>query len=466
MSLPWPEIFLFLTAIVVLFYGLFFPENRKSLVWITLGGTLITLCLAIFQFGIDRELFGGMYVVSPFSSYMKFLFLIAAVFVTLSASDFIDRAEHPSEFFALILLSVLGLTLMTSSVDLIAIFLGLELASMPSYVLAAFDKKRERSIEAGMKYFIMGIATSAVSLYGLVLLYGLTGATNLHLIDSKAFGLSFQPGALLALAMIIGGFGFKIALVPFHFWAPDVYEGSPTPVTAFFAVAPKAAAISVLARILVTSLPASQDKWSNALWLLSIITMTFGNLLALKQTNIKRMLAYSSIAQAGYILIGITVATISSISASLMYMMIYLFMTVGAFTVVYAVTPEGNEEIITFSGLSKKAPFMAFAMSAFMFSLIGIPPLAGFFGKFYLFFTAINKGFIVLASILAINSVISAYYYLNIVRRIYFEEPLEPDRDINPSSLAVTGTALALLSLIVIGVFPKYLIWLASTAIL
>jgi NADH-quinone oxidoreductase subunit N len=353
---------------------------------------------------------------------------------------------------------------MASGTDLITLFIGLETMAVSFYILAGFIKPNQRSNEAAIKYFLLGAFSLGILLYGMSLLYGLSGSTNLRNVATALAGQERDPALVLAVVLVVAGLGFKIAAVPFHMWAPDVYEGAPTPVTAFLSVGSKAASFAMALRILVESLPAMRLPgfpgpaigWAVMLYILAILTMTWGNLAALTQSNLKRMLAYSSIAHAGYVLIGLIAGSTRGVAAALIYLMVYSFMQLGAFAVVTMLRREDaiGDELKDLDGLYFRRPFAAVAMLFFMLSLGGVPPTAGFMGKFWLFSAAIESGYVWLAVIGVLNSAISLYYYVRIVVFMWVkEEPSGTDPVLNPAMATVLGVALA--ATLILGVYPR-----------
>jgi proton-translocating NADH-quinone oxidoreductase chain N len=377
------------------------------------------------------------------------------------------RTPYRGEFYTLLLFTALAISLIAAATDLILIYLAIELLSITSYVLTGYLREDPKSNEAAIKYFLYGAAASAVMLYGMSLLYGATGSTNLSEIatalreaEASLRGVVF-PAAILLLV----GFGFKIAAVPFHQWAPDAYEGAPTPVTAFLSVGPKVAGFAVLARVFLTALPSFQpDRVVALLAGISVVTMTFGNLVALTQRNIKRMLAYSSIAQAGYILLGVVAASTLGMTSLVFYLIVYSFTNLGAFIVVITFSNGGGGDAIEdYAGLSQRSPGLALAMVLFLLSLAGIPPLAGFVGKFYLFAAAMKEGFLWLVLVGVINSIVSLYYYLQVIRQMYIIPPRTEEAV--PASRALSSALLiAMAGVLLLGIYPAPLIELIQVA--
>jgi NADH-quinone oxidoreductase subunit N len=400
-----------------------------------------------------------MFVVDNFSVFFKIILLIVAILTVLISIKYLEVEDiNFGEYYALVLFAVLGMMIMTASTDLIVIYIGLELMAISSYILAGFIKKDPKSIEAALKYFLMGAFTSGILLYGIALLYGFTGSTNLKEISTylSTHNLITNPGLIFAMILLIAGFSFKISAVPFHMWAPDVYEGAPTPVAAFLSVGSKAASFAGLLRIFFVALIALKPQWENILWVLAVLTMTLGNVVAVAQTNIKRMLAYSSIAHAGYILIGFVVGTKLGVSSILLYIAIYAFMNIGAFSIIILLCTKGNrgDQIEDYAGLSKTNPYAAITLLIFFVSMAGIPPTAGFIGKFYIFAAAIKENYIWLAVIGVLNSAISVYYYFRVVMLMYMKNP-QGEMKFSPSSYLTLALTIMIVATIIIGIYPE-----------
>ncbi len=425
-----PEIAIVLGAMALLLYGVLRPETEAEAAtvgWLALALIAATAYLVVQGTG-TQTLFDGAVIVDPFARFMKVLTLIGAGGALLLAfDDLSDVKSFKFEYPVLLLLATTGMLLMISANDLIALYLGLELQSLALYVVAAFRRDHVRSSEAGLKYFVLGALSSGMLLYGASMIYGFAGTTTFVGIGKAVSA----PGAAQSLLLIFGlvlllvGLAFKISAVPFHMWTPDVYEGAPTPVTAFFAAAPKVAAMALLIRVAGTAFPAIKPQWQQIIWFLAIASMVLGAFAAIGQTNIKRLMAYSSIANMGYALVGLAAGTAEGVKGVLVYLAIYVVMTLGAFACILAMRRESGpvEEIDELAGLSETNRPMAFALAAFMFSLAGIPPLAGFFGKLYVFLPAIQAGLYPLAVIGVVASVVGAYYYLRIVKIMFFDPP-------------------------------------------
>jgi NADH-quinone oxidoreductase subunit N len=458
-----PELVLTAGSLLVLIADVLLPrEQRATLGWISLGVIGATVASFFWPVPIYRlhvEVAHGLLAIDRFALFFKIVFLIAAAITVLMSMRYLEiEGASPGEYYFLILCATLGMMIMSSGIDLISLFIGLETMAVSFYILAGFIKPNQRSNEAAVKYFLLGAFSLGILLYGMSLMYGLSGTTNLRVMAASFESIRTDQRLVLAVILVVAGVGFKIAAVPFHMWAPDVYEGAPTPVTAFLSVGSKAASFAMLIRIFVEGLPALSADWRLLFWVLSIATMTFGNFAAVTQTNVKRMLAYSSIAHAGYVLIGIVAGTTRGITATLVYLMIYAFMQLGAFAVVVILRRRdvAGDELKDFSGLAFRNPFAAFAMLLFMLSLGGIPPTAGFMGKFWLFSAAIDAHYYGLAVIGVLNSAVSLYYYIRIVVFMYVKkETIGSEPVTAPSMAIVLGVAVA--ATLVLGVYPRLL---------
>ena len=464
-----PELVLVIAGLVVLGLDLIWRDEEKKewLPYVALAGLGGTLAAIVALWGREAVLFGGIYTVDLFAFFFKVMAVVSTGLVILSAIEFMrERTPYRGEFYSLLLFATLGIGLIAAATDLILIYLAIELLSITSYILTGYLREDPKSNEAAIKYFLYGAVASAVMLYGMSLLYGATGSTNLSEI-ATALGdatASLQGIIFPAVVLLLAGFGFKIGAVPFHQWAPDAYEGAPTPVTAFLSVGPKAAGFAVLARVFLTALPSFQPDRIALLAAISAVTMTLGNLVAIWQKNIKRMLAYSSIAQAGYILLGMVAASALGMTSLVFYLIIYIFGNLGAFIVIITFSNGGGgDSIEDYAGLSQRSPGLALAMLLFLLSLAGIPPLAGFIGKFYLFAAVMKEGFLWLVLVAVLNSIVSLYYYLQVVRQMYIipprtEEPV-------PASRALSGALLiALAGVLLLGIYPAPLIELVRVA--
>jgi NADH-quinone oxidoreductase subunit N len=460
-----PELLMTALALIVLLLDLLI-KKKEIVALISIAGVAL---VALSLFGPKGETFGSMFISDGYSTFFKFIFVANVILTILISIKYIaiERVNY-GEYYALILFSTIGMMIMASAGDLIVLYLGLELMALSTYVLAGFIRHDIKSNEAALKYFLLGAFSSAFLLYGISIIYGLTGSTDLRWIAAfiNAHGLSGNLSLLLSVIFLIVAFGFKIAAAPFHMWAPDVYEGAPTSITAFMSVGPKAAGFAVLGRVLMVAFVSEKVEWAAILVPLSILTMAVGNIVALSQTNIKRMLAYSSIAHAGYALLGIITANNEGLASMMNYLMIYAFMNIGAFGVIIMLRSEGfkGDSIYDYQGLSKTHPLAAMLMLIFMFSLTGIPPTAGFIGKLYIFMSAIHAGYTWLVIIAVIFSAISAYFYLRIIMYMYMREPKET---VTLTTSFSGGVALGITTFVVlfIGVLPSFFLNFAKAAI-
>ncbi|HWJ02395.1 MAG TPA: NADH-quinone oxidoreductase subunit N [Verrucomicrobiae bacterium] len=464
-----PEITLAVVALVVLSVGLLVPRGpRKGMVPLTVLALLVTMAVAGSQFlnNTKGSFLDGMYLADNYATFFKLLFLTAALLVVLSSTQYVQKLPaNRGEFYGLIMFATLGMMIMAAAGELITLYIGLELMTISFYVMVAYLSEDGKSGEAGLKYLILGAVSSAVFLYGISFLYGLTGTTVIGDIAAK-LGADMGLASIMALVLVMAGFFFKISLVPFHMWAPDIYEGAPTPVTAFLAVASKAAGFAALVRVLMFALKAQAFAATPGLILavLAGATMIGGNLMAIPQKNFKRMMAYSSIAQAGYIIVGLLASNQAGVKGVLFYSMIYVFANMGAFTVATLVaTAQGTDEIKGYAGLARRSPLAAVVMTISLLSLAGIPPLAGFVGKFYLFSAVIDQGYVGLAYVGFVMSMISVYYYLLVTREMFMEEGSELP------NIAVSGAPkftmlLTMVITLAIGIYPSPLAQMAINA--
>jgi len=430
LSLLTPELIVASGALLLLMYGAF--RGARATGGITLLSILVMVFAAIqLSYGFDLPPdhgYNNMIVVDSFSQFVKFLMLIASCLVIGMSFDWLAIEEHKKfEYPILVLLSTLGMMIMVSANDLIMLYVGLELSSLALYVLATFDRDNATSSEAGIKYFVLGALASGIMLFGASLVYGFTGTTNFSTL-ADLFTLSFVAyGAIVGMVMLVVGLSFKISAVPFHMWTPDVYQGSPTPVTMLFATAPKLAALAVFIRLLMQPFANLLPDWQNILAIIAVASMLIGALGALTQSNIKRLLAYGSIGHIGYMLVGVATGTSEGIKAVLVYSALYLFMSVGTFGFVLFMRRAGTqvEEIKDLAGLSRTHPRAAFFMMLMMFSMAGIPPFAGFYGKMFVFLSAMEAELYTLAVVGVLTSVVAAFYYLKIIKVMYFDEPVQ-----------------------------------------
>ena len=454
-----PELIVTGGALLVLLINIIVPRRGELLFGVALATLILSgLVLASFA-GVDTTISRGLLAIDGFALFFKAIFLVSAALTLMMSASYLRVEGVPAaEYYFLILCATLGMMFMASGVDLITLFIGLETMAIAFYVLAGYLKPSHKSNEAAVKYFLLGAFSLGILLYGMSLLYGATGTTRL---DGIAAALAGQDRSLVlaaALILLAAGMGFKIAAVPFHMWAPDVYEGAPTPVTAFLSVGSKAASFAMLLRIFVEGLGALTPDWQVVFAFLAVVTMTVGNIAAITQSNMKRMLAYSSIAHAGYVLIGVVAATERGVVAALVYLWVYLFMQLGAFAVITMLRRRDvvGDELKDLSGLFARAPVVAVAMLLFMLSLGGIPPTAGFMGKVWVFGAAIDQGFIWLAVVAVVNSAISLYYYLRVVVFMFFKEETAGSEIVIGPAMAATLT-VAVVGTILFGIYPQML---------
>jgi NADH-quinone oxidoreductase subunit N len=465
LSVALPEVTLAVGAMVLLLAGV---STRKEQADLILWAAVLIFALAgffVLRNSGTTTLFGDSFIVDPFARALKLLTLTGAAVTLIMSIDFWrGEGRLKFEFPVLVLLATTGMLMMISANDLIALYVGLELQSLSLYVVAAFDRRSARSSEAGLKYFVLGALSSGMLLYGASLIYGFTGSTLFTDIAAAVQPSGANLGLIFGLVFLMTGFAFKISAVPFHMWTPDVYEGAPTPVTAFFAAAPKLAAMALTVRTLFAAFPSVTPEWQQIVTFLAIASMALGSFAAIGQRNIKRLMAYSSIGHMGYALVGLAAGTAEGVQGVIVYLAIYLAMTLGTFACILAMRRNGRmvEDIDQLSGLSNTSPMMAFLLAMLLFSLAGIPPLAGFFAKFYVFLAAINAGLYALAVIGVLLSVVGAYYYLRIVKIMYFDAPAERFEPM-PGLLAVVLGASGLFILFYF-VYPAPLVNVAEAA--
>lgn len=477
-----PELLVITAACLVLVLDPVLSSSQKDgLAWLSLGTLAICMGLIASQMNHAASAFGGIVIIDAYACFWRLLLcFVAGLTVLLSHTYLREERLYFGEYYGFVLLSLSGMMVMVSAADLLTIYLGTELMSLSLYVMAGLKRSAPRSLEASAKYFVLGAFSSGILLYGISLLYGATGSTRLPAIAAAIAGRSLDDPLLLAATVLLAvGFGFKLAVVPFHMWTPDVYQGAPTSVTAFMAVASKAASFGAFLRVFVEGLGSLKANWSAIFLLLCIATLVLGNIVALVQTNIKRMLAYSSIAHAGYALIGVVAAGVAGsqtgetngITAVMLYLALYAFMTFGAFTIVAMLRKGGldGDEIEDFTGLAARHPLAALLMLVFMVSLAGIPPTAGFIGKFYVFMAAVEAGLTWLAVLALVFAAISAYYYLRIVMVMYMREPdpltaASPRLIMSPALSIVLACAVA--GVVFFGLYPSPLVSLAGHAVL
>jgi NADH-quinone oxidoreductase subunit N len=454
-----PELVLTAGSLLLLVADVLLPRGSKALTWVAVGALVATLLSLAPFVNTQVEVAHGLIAVDRFALFFKIVFLVAAVLTVLMSERYMTiEGASLGEYYFLILCSTLGMMIMAGGIDLIVAFIGLETMAVSFYILTGFIKPNQRSNEAAVKYFLLGAFSLGILLYGMSIMYGLSGTTSLRVMSGLFAGQTRDPRLVLAVILVVAGMGFKIAAVPFHMWAPDVYEGAPTPVTAFLSVGSKAAAFALLLRIFLEGLPVMNADWRLLFWVLSVVTMTVGNLAAVTQSNLKRMLAYSSIAHAGYLLIGVVSGTPRGITAMLIYLAIYAFMQLGAFAVIVMMRRQDvvGDELKDFSGLHARHPLAAFAMLVFMLSLGGIPPTAGFMGKFWLFSAAIDAQYYGLAVIAVLNSAISLYYYVRVAVFMYLRKETSGSEPVSSPALSL-ALVVAVVATLGLGVYPRLL---------
>ena len=461
-----PELVLTAGALLVLLVELIFPRREGLVFSVTLGTIVVAGGVLLSFAGIDVMVSRGLLAIDGFALFFKEIFLVsAAITIMMSAPYLRVEGARAGEYYFLILCATLGMMFMASGVDLITLFIGLETMAISFYILAGYLKSSHRSNEAAIKYFLLGAFSLGILLYGMSILYGLTGTTNLREIAVAVAGQERSPLLALALILVAAGMGFKIAAVPFHMWAPDVYEGAPTPVTAYLSVGSKAASFAMLLRILVEGLPALAPDWEVLFAVIAVVTMTVGNLAAITQSNVKRMLAYSSIAHAGYVLVGVVAWRGRGVEAALIYLWVYLFMQLGAFVVITLLRRRDvvGDELKDMSGLYFRNPVAAVAMLVFMLSLGGIPPTAGFIGKVWVFGAALDAGFVWLAVIGVVNSAISIFYYIRVVVFMWIKEEVMGS-PIHLTSAIAIALVITMVGSVLFGIYPEPLFEQAQEA--
>jgi NADH-quinone oxidoreductase subunit N len=469
-----PEIVLLITAVLVMMVDLFLDrEQKRRLAWLSLVGVVAAAILSYYVWSDKDQTLHDMLAADGYALFLNLVILSAAGLAILISVEYTARIGlAQGEYYSLLLFSTTGMMLMAAAINLVTLFLGLELLSIALYVLVGLNRAERRSGEAALKYLLLGAFSSAFLLYGVALIYGQTGTTSLAGVRQHlTSGGVYSPTLAVGLGLLLIGFGFKVTLVPFQMWTPDVYQGAPTSVTAFMSVGAKAAGFGALGRVTLYAFGGLQGGWTWLLAVLALLTMTVGNLVALRQTNLKRMLAYSSIAHAGYILVGLTASSELGGSAVLFYLLAYTCMNMVAFSMLIAVGRLRGEDgrgdhLEDLVGLAARRPSLAAAMSLSMLSLAGVPPLAGFLGKLYLFGAAVQAGLMWLAVCGVLNSVVSAYYYLRVVAAMYMQESAAPD-EVGPSRICPAfqvGVGLASMAIIILGVWPVPIVDLARLA--
>ena len=461
-----PEIFLSLLIMFLLMLGVFIKKSFNLVYLLAILGLIFSIALVLNQPDEIIKIFNESYIIDKLSIFMKVLTLLFCLFVLLSTKDYvksnnIDKIEYP----IIVLAATLGMILMISSYDLIVFYLGLELQSLSLYILASFKRNNEKSTEAGLKYFVLSALASGLLLYGCSLIYGFTGSTNFEIISQNLN--ETNTGAVFGIVFIMVGLAFKVSAAPFHMWTPDVYEGSPTSVTSFFALVPKIAAIAVFIRFMYVPFINVINQWQTIIIFLSIASMILGAVAAIGQNNIKRLMAYSTIGHMGYALAGLATGTNTGIQSTVIYLTIYLIMNLGAFGCIFMMKRENvfYENINDLSGLSKNHPILALGFLIILFSLAGIPPLAGFFAKFYIFMAVIESKMYVLAIIGLVTTVVSAFYYLRIIKIIYFDRPKKPFEESYDWGLKIPLILSTILTLIYF-IYPSILIEIVSSIVI
>ena len=443
-------------CLILLVLNLLLPKQKEKFGLVAGIGLFAILIVSLFNGNHVQTLFGGIYIIDSFSIFLKQLFLIAAILTVLVSGDHLVFKQ--GEFYALIVSALLGMMIMVSSGELITMYMGLELMTISFCILIAY-RGDEKSKEASLKYVILSAMSSAIFLYGLSLMYGVTQTTIIKEMAGVLSKGHFVPLEILGMIFLIAGFAFKIAIVPFHMWVPDIYEGAPTSITVFLAVTSKTAGLAVLIRLFMIGMPSISGYWVEIITILAVLTLILGNLVAIPQTNIKRMLAYSSIAQAGYLLLGIIANSNIGVAAILLYSLFYVFSNMGAFGVAIAVSKAtGSNEISDYNYLARRSPFLAAVMLVSLLSLAGIPPLAGFIGKFYLFLAIIEKGQLWLAFLSIGMSVVSVYYYLRVVKVMYFGKGSQKVEPITVSKSTKLALTISMIVLVSFGIYPSPII--------
>jgi NADH-quinone oxidoreductase subunit N len=466
-----PALVLSIFGIVVMAAEPFVREERKSaLGWLAFAGTLAAMVSLIPMESNRGQWYSNLWIVDDYDIFLNFVFLLIAAVTILTSIDFLRREDmnHP-EFYALLLFATAGMLMMAASNELVMVFLGLEILSIATYVMAGFRRTDLKSNEAALKYFLLGSFSSAFFLYGVALIFGATGSTNLIAIADTLRSSEIQISLVsLSAALMLIALCFKVAVAPFHIWTPDVYEGAPTPVTGFMSVGPKAAGFAVLFRVFLTAFPSIQDRWVSAIWLVAALTMVLGNVIAVVQLNIKRMLAYSSIAHAGYVAVAFASTSERGISAALFYLLAYSLMNLGAFATV-AILSRREDKLVNltdYAGLGTKRPGLAAVLSLFMLSLAGVPGTAGFAGKFFIFRAAVESRLVWLAIIGVISTVVSFYYYLYVIVQMYMREPSDEFADLRLCGSLKIALAISVIGTLYLGLLPaRVLDWAATAAL-
>ena len=466
-----PAVVLSVFGVVVMVAEPFVSEPKKSgLAWLALAGT-VTAMLALVPMTEQRgRWFSNLWVVDDYGVFLSFVFLLVAAITILTSVDYLrrERMNHP-EFYALLLFATAGMLMMAASNELMMVFLGLEILSISTYVMAGFRRTDLKSNESALKYFLLGSFSSAFFLYGVALIFGATGSTKLSDIANSLKSGNIQLSLVeLSAALMLIALCFKVAVAPFHIWTPDVYEGAPTPVTGFMSVGPKAAGFAVLFRVFLTAFPAIEDRWASAIWLVAALTMVLGNVIAVVQPNIKRMLAYSSIAHAGYVAVAFAATSDRGVSAALFYLLAYTLMNLGAFAIV-TILGRSEDKLVNltdYAGLAAKRPGLAAVLSLFLLSLAGVPGTAGFAGKFFIFRAALESRLVWLTIIGVVTTVISFYYYLYVIVQMYMREPSEDFSDLRLAGSLRAALFISCVGTLYLGILPtRMLDWTANAAL-
>jgi NADH-quinone oxidoreductase subunit N len=466
-----PAVVLSVFGVVVMVAEPFVSEQKKSgLAWLALTGTIAAMFSLVPMAAQRGQWYSNIWIVDDYDVFLSFVFLLVAGITILTSADYLnrERMNHP-EFYALLLFATAGMVMMAASNELVMVFLGLEILSIATYVMAGFRRTDLKSNESALKYFLLGSFSSAFFLYGVALIFGATGSTNLLAIAASLKSSPVQLSLVeLSAALMLIALCFKVAVAPFHIWTPDVYEGAPTPVTGFMSVGPKAAGFAVLFRVFLTAFPAIQDRWASAIWLIAALTMILGNVIAVVQPNIKRMLAYSSIAHAGYIAVAFASTSERGVSAALFYLLAYALMNLGAFTIV-TILGRNEDKLVNltdYAGLAAKRPVLAAVLSLFLLSLAGVPGTAGFAGKFFIFRAALESRLLWLSVIGVITTVVSFYYYLYVIVQMYMRDPAEGFSDLRIPGSLKAALLVSSVGTLYLGLLPtRVLDWAANAAL-
>jgi NADH-quinone oxidoreductase subunit N len=466
-----PSIVLSVFGIAVMVVEPFVSTSKKTaLAWLALAGTIAAMFALIPMAANRGQWYSNLWIVDDFNIFLNFLFLLIAAITILTSADYLSRENmnHP-EFYALLLFATAGMLMMAGSNELVMVFLGLEILSIATYVMAGFRRTDLKSNESALKYFLLGSFSSAFFLYGVALIFGATGSTNLIGIAEALRSSEVQISLVeLSAALMLIALCFKVAVAPFHIWTPDVYEGAPTPVTGFMSVGPKAAGFAVLFRVFLTAFPSIQDRWASAIWLVAALTMIIGNVIAVVQPNIKRMLAYSSIAHAGYVAVAFAAVSDRGVSAALFYLLAYSLMNLGAFAIVTMLGRRDDKlvNLTDYAGLGAKRPGLAAVLSLFLLSLAGVPGTAGFAGKFFIFRAALESRLVWLAVIGAVTTVISFYYYLYVIVQMYMREPTDEFSDVTVPGSVKLALFVSAVGTLYLGILPTSVLEWTSSAVL